>query len=71
MNETEETKTETEKVKIDKQVSKQITHFINTYCRDMGISFHDAFKSFSFLYENDRAEFDRLIKNHECPRKVS
>ena len=69
MNETEETKTE--KSKIDKQVSKQITHFINTYCRDMGVSFHDAFKRFSSLYENDRAEFDRLIENQECPRKVS
>ena len=57
--------------KAKREISKNITHFINTYCRNSSVSFHDAYSKLFELYENNRPEFDRIMVNQECPREAS
>ncbi|MDH5465705.1 MAG: hypothetical protein OEW60_08715 [Thiovulaceae bacterium] len=57
--------------KAKREISKNITHFINTYCRNSTISFHDAYSKLMDLYETNREEYDRIILDQECPREAS
>ena len=57
--------------KAKREISKNITHFINTYCRNSTVSFHDAYSKLMDLYVSNREEYERIIQSHECPREAS
>ena len=38
--------------KVKREISKNITHFINTYCRNSTVSFHDAYSKLMDIYES-------------------
>lgn len=54
--------------KVDKEISKRITHFINTHCRSSQNSFHDAFNTLVMLHSTNPDAFDAVIASGKCPQ---